>query len=80
MHVITDQNSYQDQKISTQPEQRIESVWRIYASANEASIIASENGLAPVRRQAIVQTNVGSLLIRPLGTNFRQILIEIPTF
>ena len=57
MHVITDQNLYQDQKISTQPEQRIESVWRIYASANEASIIASENGLAPVQNKCWIIVN-----------------------
>ena len=43
-------------------------------------IIASDNGLSPSRRQAIIWTNAGILLIRPLGTNFSEILIEIHTF
>ena len=38
------------------------------------------NGLAPGRRQAIIWTNAGILLIRPVGTNFNEILIEILTF
>ena len=42
-------------------------------------IIGSDNGLLPVRRQAIIWTNAGILLIGPLGTNFRDILIEIQT-
>ena len=44
------------------------------------TIIASDNGLSPGRRQAITWTNVGILLIGPLGTNFSEILIEIHTF
>ena len=44
------------------------------------TIIASDNGLSPSRRQAIIWTNAGILLIRPLGTNFSEILIEIHTF
>ena len=44
------------------------------------TIIGSDNGLAPERRQAIVWTNAGILLIGPLGTNFSEILIEIQTF
>ena len=42
--------------------------------------IGSDNGLAPTRRQAIIWTNAGILLIGPLGTNFSEILIEIHTF
>ena len=42
--------------------------------------IGSDNGLSPGRRQAIIWTNAGILLIRPLGTNFSEILIEIHTF
>ena len=42
--------------------------------------IGSDNGLSPGRRQAIIWTNVGILLIGPLGTNFSEILIEILTF
>ena len=44
------------------------------------TIISSDNGLLPGRRQAIIWTNAGILLIRPLGTNFNEILIEILTF
>ena len=44
------------------------------------TIIASDNGLSPSRRQAIIWTNAGILLIRPLGTNFSEILIEIHKF
>ena len=42
-------------------------------------IIASDNGLSPWRRQAIVLTNAGILLIGHLGTNFSEILIGIHT-
>ena len=44
------------------------------------SIIGSDNGLSPRRRQAIIRTNAGILLIGPLGTNFSKILIEIQIF
>ena len=57
----------------------IEAQWRIYASLNWV-IIGSDNGLSPVRRQAIIWTNAGILLIGPLGTNFSEILIGIHTF
>ena len=53
--------------------------WRIYALLNWV-IIGSDNGLSPVRRQAIIWTNAGILLIGPLGTNFSEILIGIQTF
>ena len=43
------------------------------------SIIGSDNGLSPGRRQAIIWTNAAILLIEPLGTNFSEILIEILT-
>ena len=48
-------------------------MWCIYVSVNYA-IIGSDNGLSPGRRQAIIWTNTGILLIRPLGTNFSEIL------
>ena len=44
------------------------------------AIIGSYNGLSPIRRQAIIWTSAGILLIRPLGTNFGEILIQIHTF
>ena len=46
----------------------------------ELTIIGSDNGLSPDRRQAIIWTNAGLLLIGPLWTNFSEILIEIITF
>ena len=42
-------------------------------------IIGSDNGLSPGRRQAIIWTNAGILLIGRLGTNFSEILIGIHT-
>ena len=44
------------------------------------TIIGSDNGLSPGRRQAIIWTNAGILLIRPLETNFNEMLIEILAF
>ena len=43
-------------------------------------IIGSDNGLSLGRRQAIIWTNTGILLIGPLGTNFSEIFIGIHTF
>ena len=43
------------------------------------TIIGSDNGLSPYRRQAIIWTNAGILLIGPLRT-FSEILIYIQTF
>ena len=67
--------------------------WRIYASfghnelthwgrvmhicVSDITSIGSDNGLSPGRRQAIIRTNAGILLIGPLGTNFSEISIEI---
>ena len=47
---------------------------------SKPTIIGSDNGLSPYRRQAIIWTNGGILLIGPLGTNFSEISIEIQTF
>ena len=47
---------------------------------SKLTIIGSDNGLSPGRRQAIIWTNAGLLLIGPLGTNFSEILIAILTF
>ena len=43
---------------------------------SQLTIIGSDNGLSPGRRQAIIWTNAGILLIGPLGTN----LSETPRF
>ena len=69
--------------------------WRIYTSlglddlthwgrvthicVSKLTTIGSYNGLSPGRRQAIIWTNAGILLIRPLGINFIEILFEINT-
>ena len=42
--------------------------------------IGSDNGLSPGRRQAIIWTNAGILLIGPWGTNFSEIVVSIQTF
>ena len=47
---------------------------------SKLTIIGSNNGLSPGRRQAIISTNAGILLIWPLGSNFNEILIKILTF
>ena len=47
---------------------------------SKLTIVVSDNGLSPGRRQAIIWTNAGILLIGPLGTNFSEILIGINTF
>ena len=47
---------------------------------SKLSIISSDNGLSLGRRQAIIWTNAGILLIRTIGTNFSEIVIAILTF
>ena len=47
---------------------------------SKLTIIGSDNGLSLGRRQAIIWTNAGILLIGPLRTNFCVILIKIHTF
>ena len=44
------------------------------------TIIGSDNGLSPGRRQAIIWTNAGILLIGALETNVSENLIKIYTF
>ena len=44
------------------------------------TIIGSDNGLSPARRQATIWISAGMLLIRTLGTNFSDILSEIHIF
>ena len=44
------------------------------------TIIGSKNGLSPGRRQAIIWTSAGILLIGHLGTNFSETFIRIHTF
>ena len=47
---------------------------------SDLTSIGSDNGSAPGRRRAIIRTNAGILLIKPLGTNFSEFLVEILIF
>ena len=47
---------------------------------SKLTTIGSDNGLSPVRCQAIIWSNSGILLIRTLGTNFSEILSKIRSF
>ena len=47
---------------------------------NKLTTIGSDNGLSPGRRQIIIWTNAGILLIWNLGTNFSGISSEIQAF
>ena len=51
-----------------------------HTCVSKLTIIGSDNGLSPGRRQAIIWTNDGILLIGPLGTNFSEIWSKIHTF
>ena len=54
--------------------------WVTHLCIGKLTIIGSDNGLSPGRRQAIIWTNAGILSIGPLGTNFSDIFIEMHTF
>ena len=47
---------------------------------SDLTSIGLDNGLSPGRRQAIIRTNAGILLIRPLGRNFSEFLVAILIF
>ena len=47
---------------------------------SKQTIIGSDNGLSPGRRQAIIWTNAEILLTGPLRTNFSEIFTEIQKF
>ena len=48
-----------------------------HVCVSKLTIIGSDNALSPGRRQAIIWTNTGILLIGPLGTNFSEIIVGI---
>ena len=54
--------------------------WVTHICVSKLNIVGSDNGLSPDRRQAIIWTNAGILLIGPLGTNFNEISIDIRIF
>ena len=47
---------------------------------SKLTIFGSDNGLSPGRHQAVIWTNAWILLMRPLGTKFDEMLIEILKF
>ena len=51
-----------------------------HVCVSKLTIIDSDNGLSPCRRQAIIWTNDGILITGSLGTNFSEISIGIQTF
>ena len=51
-----------------------------YICIGKLTIIGSDNGSSPGRRQAIIWTNAGIMLIGPLGINFSEILNKIHAF
>ena len=54
--------------------------WMKHVCVGNLTIIGPDNGLSPGRRQAIIWTNAGILLIGPWGTNISEILSETHTF
>ena len=52
----------------------------MHKCVGKLTIIGSDNGLSPGRRQAILWTNDGILFIGPLGATFSEISIELQTF
>ena len=58
----------------------LEQYQEVYVCVGDFTIIGWINGLSPGRRQAIIWTNAGILLIGPIGTNFDEIFFEIQVF
>ena len=52
----------------------------MHICVSKLTIIGSDNGLSPGRRQAIIWTNDGILLIRTFRTHFSEIVSEIHIF
>ena len=51
--------------------------WVTHTCVSKLTIIGSDNGLTPGRRQTIIWTNDRILLIGPLGTYFSETLVKI---
>ena len=51
-----------------------------HIAVSKLTLIGSDNGLSPGRRQAIIWTNAGILSIRTFGTIFNEIIIKIHKF
>ena len=52
----------------------------MHICVSKLAIIGSDNDLSPGRRQAIIWTNAGILLIGTLGTNLSEIIGKIHSF
>ena len=52
----------------------------MHKCVSKKTVIGSDNGLSPGRRQVIIWATAGILLIGNFGTNFNETLIEIYTF
>ena len=52
----------------------------MHICVSKQTIIGSDNGVSPGRRQASIWTNDEILLIEPLGIKFSEIFIEILIF
>ena len=52
---------------------------KTHLCVGKLTIIGSDNGLSPGRRQDIIWTNAGIMLFGPFGSNFSEIVIEIDT-
>ena len=48
----------------------------VYICIGNLTIIGSDNGLSPGRRQAIIWTSAGMFLIEPLGTTCRNDMVQ----
>ena len=67
---------------SGETDQKLLSRWSrmTHICVSELTIRDSDNGVSPGRPHAIIWPNYGTLLIKPLGTNFSEIWIEIYIF
>ena len=70
--VLGDINSF-----SIASEKNTSSIFENSICVRKLPIIGSYNGLLSGKHQVIIWTNLGLLLIGPLGTNLRELLIEI---
>ena len=76
------QSWYHDDSQVSVPNSRAVNVWlthwgrATHMCVSKLAFICPDSGLSPGRRQAIIWTNVGILLIQTLGTNWSDILSQ----
>ena len=76
--IVYDYMAYMD--LGVQQSQVTRCCWVTHVCVSKLIIIGSDNALSPGWCHAIIWTNPGIFLNGPLGTNFREILIEIHAF